>query len=489
MRSTRLLMALLLVAASCSGASSECDEGFRRWQGKCVAVSDEDLSGEDWKGSDTSEPEPAEPVAVEEVAEAAEVDVPTDLPPEVPDSDFVATGQVGSPCTSPNDCDLGLSCLGGWPGGYCTKKECDANDDCPEGSACFALSDGFKACVDLCTGSGQCRTAAGYRCKTFDDGTGQPLSMCYSTTDAAGATGAPCEKHEDCADAGQCLFSFPYGYCATAFCSAEQPCADGECVRLNGVPTCLKGCAATDDCKVAGVDYERVCKAARNIDNVQVKVCLTNVSGKPIGEACKTDFECDTGLTCTIVSRGRCALGAETCLSDGDCPAANDFCVMSEPSLAGLCTKSCSAGQKCPPGTTQCVTRDGTSGTCLPSCFTAALCPGGDAMSCVYGDPLSSTTGAAVSVCTVVYLGDPGSPCAADAECASGSCLKGAGGAGYCTSTCPVQLMSVCPFPMGCATYNGQKRCHLRCDSTANDCPAGFSCQQPAGDPWVCLPM
>jgi hypothetical protein len=489
-----LLFVLVTALAACSGGTKDCPVGQRLWQGECVPVSDQDLVGDDWKRPDTSDPEPVGPEPVDEVADApSDADAPRDSTPDladVPDSDFVATGQVGSPCTSPNDCDPGLSCLGGWPGGYCTKKECDGSGDCPEGSACFALAEGFKTCVDLCTDSGQCRTAEGYRCKTFDDGLGEPLRMCYSTTDAAGGTGAPCDKHEDCGGESQCLFSFPYGYCARVFCSADQPCADGDrCVRLNGVPTCLKGCAASTDCAWQGVDYELVCKAARDVDNTQVKVCLTNVSGEPLGSACKSDFECDTGLACTIVSRGRCVLGAETCLSDADCPRANDFCVMSEPSLAGLCTKSCSSGQKCPAGTTQCVSHDGTTGTCLPACFNANLCPGGGAMSCVYGDPLSSTTGAAVSVCAVVYLGDPGAPCAADSECDSGDCVLGSAGVGYCSTACPVQLLSVCPFPLGCATVAGQKRCHLRCDATANACPAGFACQQPAGDPWVCVPL
>jgi hypothetical protein len=493
--SVSLLVLVVLVGACSGGGSSDCADGFRQWQGSCIPVSDHDLTGGDWTRPDTPGPEPVEPEpqAVEEVLDVPEgtpeVDVTPDVPADVPDSDFVATGQVGSPCNGPNDCDLGLGCLGGWPGGYCTLQECTSDGACPEGSACFALAEGFKTCVDLCTDSGQCRTAEGYRCKVFDDGTGEPVKMCYATSEGAGGTGAPCEKHEDCGGDLQCLFSFPYGYCARAFCSEAEPCADGECVRLNGVPTCLKGCASTDDCKVAGVDFERVCTSARTVANVQVKVCLTNVSGKALGEACRTDFECDTGLTCRIVSRGRCALGTEPCLSDTDCPRANDFCIMGEAAMAGLCTQSCSASKKCPAGTSQCVSHDGVNGTCLPSCFNANLCPGDGVMSCVYGDPLYSSTGDAIQACDVVYLGDPGAPCAASSECEYGTCLLGSGGTGYCTAPCPQQLLSVCPFPMACATSGASKRCYLRCDPTADDCPSGMTCQHPTGDPWVCLPL
>jgi len=484
------LLALPLWLLACGGGGSEdCADGYYLWQGQCVPRVTGDISGGDWQPPkpDTAEPQP-EPTPEEVAVEVVEADA--EAIEEVIESDFVATGQVGSPCTSPNDCDPGLTCLGGWPGGSCTITGCDpATKPCPEGAACVALADGFRACVATCTDHAQCRTGEGYRCKTLDDGSGTPVRFCHATDEDAAGLGGPCERTEECAGPLACLLGFPYGYCGQLFCD-EVPCEAGACVRLNGVPTCLKGCGTADDCRYDDKDWDLVCQSVRAVDNTQVKVCLGDVEAKGLGETCASDFECDAsaGLGCHLLARGRCALGDEPCRTDAECPRANDFCLMGESAPVGMCTKGCDGSSKCP-GTAQCLNETGTTGTCSPACFSANLCPGGGVMDCVYGDPLVSSTGSGVSACAIVYLGSPGAPCRATSECAGGAtCLTGLTPQGYCLAPCPAGILTSCPFPTTCATHKLQKGCYLRCDPSADDCPAGFTCDTPSGAPPVCLP-
>lgn len=489
----RLAIAFTLLALACSpDESSDCSDGFYRWQGSCVPVADNDIQGSDWVKEipDTSEAEDMDAAdGGDSLPEAEDVAELSEGVLEVPSSEFVDEGQVGSSCTSPNHCDEGLTCLGGWSGGYCTKQDCEDEGDCPEGSLCASMGDGFKACVDACDAHADCRTEEGYRCKTFGDSLGERVQYCHATDTGASGLGGPCERHEGCDFAMTCQFSFPYGYCSEILCDVGVPCEEGACVRFDGATTCLKPCASAEDCDYQGVDYELSCKSVKNVENVQEKVCLSAVEGKPIGETCMSDFECDgsAGLHCRVMSRGYCALGPEPCLGDGDCLRPNDFCVMNNAGLLGLCTKSCSSGMKCP-GTTHCLSQDGADGDCLPGCFTDSACPGTGQMSCVFGDPIASSTGDPAKACTSLYMGVPGAECLGDDECHSGQCLMGPFGRGTCVSACPSGILTLCPFPTTCATLAGQKRCYRRCDPNDNDCPPGFDCASPPGDAPVCTP-
>jgi hypothetical protein len=483
------LIALLVALAACGGGKQGCPPGQYDWHGYCVPITQLETEDADWElvPPETAEPT-AEDAALPEEVTAAEEAGDEGQGEDVAQSEFQAHGQVGSPCSSPSQCDQGLTCLGTWLGGYCSKEDCDGSGGaCPEGSACFSMNMGFKACLASCQGDADCRTDAGYRCKTLDGGGDQAVRLCWGTIPAAREMGAPCSKHDECAGSMVCNFAFPYGYCTDVLCDAEHPCAQGECVRLNGQPTCLKACTGDPDCKWQGDDYDLACKSARNFDNQQVKVCLSSVAGKPLGQACLSSFECQSGL-CRILMRGRCGVEGSPCLADLDCKKPNDFCLMEEGGLFGLCTASCGAGLECE-GTAQCLTKDGSTGECFPPCFQDASCPGEDAMQCVFGDPIASDVGSGQRVCFVAIPGEPGSRCTDDSECNAGDCLMGASGSGYCVKPCPTQLFSVCPFPMGCSSYASQKRCLKRCDPSAQDCPAGFTCAKPQGDSAnLCVP-
>ncbi len=75
---------------------------------------------------------------------------------------------VGSGCNDDQACAAGLTCLNfqGWPGGYCTKQYCDAqNNPCPGGSECYAFPGMFSLCLSDCpNGGSQSTCRSGYYC-------------------------------------------------------------------------------------------------------------------------------------------------------------------------------------------------------------------------------------------------------------------------------------------------------------------------------------
>jgi hypothetical protein len=65
---------------------------------------------------------------------------------------------VGSACADDSECtEAGQSCLG-FKGGYCGIADCQADDDCPAGSACVTHDDGKNYCFLVCTDKVQCNS-------------------------------------------------------------------------------------------------------------------------------------------------------------------------------------------------------------------------------------------------------------------------------------------------------------------------------------------
>jgi hypothetical protein len=70
---------------------------------------------------------------------------------------------VGAQCDSDDDClqahhdgGISASCLPQFKGGYCGVEDCSAHDDCPEGSACVAHTDGNNYCFRICADKPEC---------------------------------------------------------------------------------------------------------------------------------------------------------------------------------------------------------------------------------------------------------------------------------------------------------------------------------------------
>jgi len=62
---------------------------------------------------------------------------------------------VGADCNDDADCN-GLECIAGFPGGYCTRRDCVSNDDCPANSLCVSSDDGNNYCYKSCASASDC---------------------------------------------------------------------------------------------------------------------------------------------------------------------------------------------------------------------------------------------------------------------------------------------------------------------------------------------
>ncbi len=507
---------LWLTLAGCGGGGSagpdtSCPPGYVWLAGRCLPAVQPEVS-DDGTGSDGSgAPDLPDAGAVPDgapadLADADDTGTRPD-PGSPPDADVAdaghgpdngqPTGVVGDPCRLDRECQAGLSCLG-WNRGYCTLLDCDPDaQPCPAGSVCLPLVSNANACFRSCEDDPQvCRGSDGYACKWFDGAGGAgPVAICHGTDDDALPAGSPCVEHSQCAGPMACLSSIPGGYCAELHCSIERPCADNAaCVLFDGRATCLARCAADAECNPAGGDA-LACQPQRGLDGATVSVCLTRRLQLGIGEACLSDYDCQSGQ-CEVYGTGRCSTTQQPCFTREDCDA--EAC---EPaSTIGACTAPCSSGVACTLGG-KCVSNDGVSGHCMPNCAWDAVhlshdCRSDTAWDCVYGVPLAGT-GAGSYACHLLAQGDAGATCQADSECATGLTCQLPGTRdpegrlypGYCTRTC--SLSAACPFGSYCLQYEGagMPRCVKVCLSE-RDCGAGFICDRRTWSSGlsVCLP-
>ena len=65
---------------------------------------------------------------------------------------------VGAQCESTDQCDpeIDLVCLPQFKGGYCGLQGCEADEDCPEASACILHEDGETYCFRICVDKPDC---------------------------------------------------------------------------------------------------------------------------------------------------------------------------------------------------------------------------------------------------------------------------------------------------------------------------------------------
>lgn len=63
---------------------------------------------------------------------------------------------VGGQCGSADDCHEDQMCLTQFKGGYCGQVDCVVDDDCPDGSACVAHTDGTNYCFRICHDKSEC---------------------------------------------------------------------------------------------------------------------------------------------------------------------------------------------------------------------------------------------------------------------------------------------------------------------------------------------
>jgi hypothetical protein len=477
------------VAACGGGGGDECPYGYVRVDGECRPALVSDTGPSDVPGPPRDAGRDA---AADLAADAPATDLPPDAPGDVPALDVplppdvpAPTGAVGDPCRRDRDCQEGLVCLG-WQGGYCSKISCDQPESpCPSGAVCLRVDASASACFRPCATSADCRIAGGYACKPLPDGAGAAARVCHEVYGGAGAIGARCERHADCADVLLCVTGLPGGACLPLWCTNDADCAavgalGGACVRFDGYPTCLARCTGAADCAGIG-DGTLTCGTRRNLGGTSLQVCVSGVADLPLGAACLSGGECASGV-CETLGDGRCTQGELPCSRPDQCPPAS-LCLPVSPAVTA-CAGTCDAAtQNCrllDGGA--CALRDDGAESCRPSCRWDAAhathtCRAGTGWDCVWGVPLKDESREGY-YCHARGEGAIGAPCLRDADCSAllPLCLVAsgapAGTTGYCSRAC---TPGTCPFGTHCMDVGGRLRCQRVCNS-ARDCAAGHAC-------------
>ncbi len=163
-----------------------------------------------------------------------------------------AARRIGEPCATGDECEEG-TCAADGRGGFCT-RECDANDECPDGFRCAAgqcARGGLAATGDPCASDADCR--AGLFC-----GASEGRRFCTRACDAADE----CSGELECVTAGADRICAPAGGILGEACASSDECAGGLCEDGR----CARACGAASSCPVGFVcdrDTEGRARCAR----------------------------------------------------------------------------------------------------------------------------------------------------------------------------------------------------------------------------------
>lgn len=342
-------------------------------------------------------------------------------------------GRFGQACQEDDDCfsgDCKTEARSGWPGGYCSSKDCQTN-------GCF--DDAF------CHPSGECRYACqldqecrqGYQC-TKDALSDQKTCQPFKT---GGATiGGACKSDMDCGQdpSTTCLQledrGYPLGYCTIRNCT-DQACPSGShCAiadkQLSEAKTCMKSCDVDAQCRPGYVCVDR--------DFDQKKECRPIASGpRPIGASCVDRSQCQGGFQGFCLRtfdhlEGYCTSGP--CYTDNNCPS-NAHCIIPPNQQTGTCLQRCTGQSDCRQAhLCQDLLRDNRK-VCYPhgkgttpiggACQSASDCDAGEQSYCLGSDEGTWTDGYCTKTCRPGQCG------------AGGVCLTRQGETfGACYSTC-----------------------------------------------------
>jgi len=355
-----------------------------------------------------------------------------------------STGR-GAACTSRADCETSLVCFEGTCHG-----SCGGDTDCIGGEVCDVQQ-------------GVCMPGSLGGCSAAQDCDGDGVCL-------ADECWPPCVSGA-CVPGRVCL----HDACVTGSCGSSVDCA-GTLVCSDG--SCLLPCTTTADC-MAGED----CQAG---------ACVSVIADVPTGGSCQSDAQClDNGSCINGVCRAPCNAGscpsgevcdAGFCVPDtlGDpCSSASD-CVATQVCRDSVCRAGCQSAADCTTGEVC------DAGACVPKpCSVASDCQSGQV--CVGG----------------VCLGDDGSSCTSNAQCAN-TCIAGVcapqsdpGGScdvsddADCTAAATCSTSGICLLPDGQACTGNSECIHTciagvcsplggfgdACDTNDSaDCAGGASC-------------
>ena len=348
-------------------------------------------------------------------------------------------GLSGPTCEEDIDCSIDEFCNdeGVCVGGFCG-EDCSIDPTiCPEGAACFNLTDGGAqclplrlACVDRCAGV-ECEDGA-----NCDDQTGECVDV------QVGACGTPCDTHAECGTYNDLCLGIGTGgqQCYVQCGDAIDPCPIGY--------DCFGGV-------IAGLDF-----CLPNTSGLECGDCLTmscpdgTECRPPSGEcidlpdSCSFDEDlCEEGTLCNTFE-DRCEpIGLDCTFEDRffQCDFGSMSCTSPTPGVEGQCEESC-FGAECPLDRPECTSYHGVSGrVCVSD-------PVGGAHTCAR---LMSTFTSIGRPCTVID--DPTDPSICFAP--TNYCLEGADPdvPGFCTHDCLDD--SECPSGSVCGSIGDGQYC------------------------------
>lgn len=384
---------------------------------------------------------------------------------------------IGNECMSDGDCeggDLAAFCISeagfGYPGGYCSARDCSLlEDDCPGGpdlAVCLG-EPGLTYCFDLCEiGGDDCRI--GYACVVFS--LEESAGICLPG-DAGANIGDACQTIADCPPGGDCwseaVYGYPSGNCVMGCTLSFDQCPAGSRCVPTGADTgvCFRECSATEDCRDAYDCFE---------------IGTVEISFEACYPSCGSDTQCSSPRECN--PNGFCGPPFDEDLLGGPCtdllgcPGA--FCLTEEQSgtPGGYCVSGCTAEDETCLADGVCILNDGQEfGTCLDGCTTDVECR--EAYRCAeFEDGL---------VCwpemDAAAIGDE---CEQAGDCVGGSCIDEAAAGwpgGYCVGfPCSSELQD-CPLGAVCIDEDNADGspigfCGDDCEAD-DDCRTGYGCR------------
>ncbi len=302
---------------------------------------------------------------------------------------------------------------------------CEAHWNCPDDMICdqgrCQPDDGRPR---TCTMDMQCRL--GERCRA---------GVCSTDPD--------CRTDEDCSANEFCHILSGDCMPAAQACASDADCPGGARCDLGQGACVPAGCLTDADCAPG-----QVCEPATGTCGTQGPECTSDadclagqrcdlISGVCRAGGCVNDQDCLAGQVCDHAT-GVCRYGESGCASDADC-SPGTWCEVA----SGNCRTGCRSDADCPQGTTCEV----GSGQCLtPSgCQSDADCPAGHTCQQVDG------------LCVPEQGQVPdGSPCAANADCASRNCVP-VTDPPICLSPC--RSSAWCPAGWSCAAVTSANYC------------------------------
>lgn len=241
-----------------------------------------------------------------------------------------------STCKTGGDCPNGYACQPvGTPAQYICAKvaaPCDANSNaCIAPAACDKTSQNLivASCTAACNSAADCpQRAPGLPpwtcdglCRRPSDVFGPLEGGSTPTQYACGPSGTPVNLCND----GQHIDFFAFNIPDPPSVNCNDP------FTTSGINTdsCVDSCRYEGGCP-----WGFTCTAVGNVNNSRIGLCLVN-GGAPVGTPCTDGTECSFGY-CTLA--GKCS---RDCTADGLCPSGSTCTAAGGPPAQGLPFKRC----------------------------------------------------------------------------------------------------------------------------------------------------